>query len=124
MSQDPLIAEQLERQAVVLMESTIPPDVTCDEWRRRRSEVRATPCDHLHETTSRYDRADKQLTFLSVCHVCRTEQVIESVQYEPHFQPHRLGSPTRELSDETAHESGQRRDHDDRRALSPLYRPA
>jgi hypothetical protein len=65
----PSIAQQLERQAVVLMESTIPRDMTCDQWRRRRS-ARAVPCDHLHESTSRHDPVEKLLTFLLVCPVC------------------------------------------------------
>jgi hypothetical protein len=33
----PSIAQQLERQSVVLMQSTIPRDMTCEQWRRRRS---------------------------------------------------------------------------------------
>jgi hypothetical protein len=31
------LAQQLERQSVVLMESTIPRDMTCEQWRRRRA---------------------------------------------------------------------------------------
>jgi hypothetical protein len=45
------------------------------------------PCDHLHDTTSHYDRAGKMLTFLLVCPVCGTETVIETLHYEPHFEP-------------------------------------
>jgi hypothetical protein len=45
-----------------------------------------TPCDHLHETTSRYDSARKLLTFLLVCPVCRTEKVVETLRYEPRFE--------------------------------------
>jgi hypothetical protein len=40
-------------------------------------------CDHLHDTTSRYDAAEKLLTFLRVCRICGIEQVIETLEYEP-----------------------------------------
>jgi hypothetical protein len=40
-------------------------------------------CDHLHDTTSRYDAAEKLLTFLRVCRICGIEQVVETVEYEP-----------------------------------------
>ena len=40
-------------------------------------------CEHLHDTTSRYDAAERVLTFLLVCRSCRTEQVVEAVEYEP-----------------------------------------
>jgi hypothetical protein len=45
------------------------------------------PCNHLHDTTTRYDPAEKVLTFLLVCPVCRTERVLETLPYEPRFQP-------------------------------------
>jgi hypothetical protein len=45
-------------------------------------------CDHLHESTSRYDRAAKLLTFLLICPVCQTEKVIETRDYVPRFEPH------------------------------------
>src|SRR4051794_5127833 len=81
------IAGQLERQSVVLVESTIPRDMTCDQWRRRHSAPsRPVRCDHLHESTSRYDRVKKLLSFLVVCPVCRTEKVIETRHYEPRFE--------------------------------------
>ena len=83
------------------MESTIPPDMTCEEWRPRRSaRLRPVPCDHVHESTSRYDRDLGQLTFLLVCPVCRTEKVIESLAYEPRFQQY----PTTESPGATVHE--------------------
>lgn len=44
-------------------------------------------CDHLYDTTSRYDAAAKLLTFVLVCPVCRTERVIETLQYEPRLVP-------------------------------------
>ncbi|HEX6460339.1 MAG TPA: hypothetical protein VF032_15565 [Thermoleophilaceae bacterium] len=40
-------------------------------------------CDHLHDTTSRYDAAEKLLTFLRVCRTCGIEQVVETLEYEP-----------------------------------------
>jgi hypothetical protein len=77
------ISQQLERQSVIPMESTIPTGITIEQWRRRRS----APCDHLHETTTRYDRVEKVLTFLVVCPVCRTERVLETQRYEPRYRP-------------------------------------
>jgi hypothetical protein len=62
---------------VIHLESTIPP----------------ASCDHLHESTSRYDRAAKLLTFLLVCPVCQTEKVVEAHPYEPRFQPHAATQP-------------------------------
>jgi hypothetical protein len=40
-------------------------------------------CEHLHESTSRYDAAEKVLTFLLVCRTCGIERVIETLDYEP-----------------------------------------
>ena len=40
-------------------------------------------CDHLHDTTSRYDAAEKVLTFLRVCRTCGIEQVVDTLEYEP-----------------------------------------
>ena len=48
--------------------------------------VPAPTCDHLHDTTSRYDHAEKILTFLLVCHACGTEKVVLRVPYEPRFE--------------------------------------
>jgi hypothetical protein len=50
--------------------------------------LRPVPCDHLHDQTSRYDAAKKQLSFLLVCNVCGTEKLVETVPYEPRPQPH------------------------------------
>jgi hypothetical protein len=36
-------------------------------------------CDHLHDSTSRYDAAEKVLSFLLACTMCG----IETVEYEP-----------------------------------------
>jgi hypothetical protein len=43
------------------------------------------PCDHLHDTVSRYDHAAKRLELLLTCPVCETEKVIHSLVYEPRF---------------------------------------
>ena len=40
-------------------------------------------CNHLHDTTSRYDAAAKLLTFLRVCPACRIEEVVDTLEYEP-----------------------------------------
>jgi len=40
-------------------------------------------CDHLHEQTSHYDADAKLLSFVLVCPVCDTEQVVETLSYEP-----------------------------------------
>jgi hypothetical protein len=48
----------------------------------------AALCDHLHDTTSRYDHGEKLLTFLLVCHACRTEKVIVTLPYQPRFEQH------------------------------------
>jgi hypothetical protein len=44
-------------------------------------------CAHLHDTTSRYDTRRKVLTFLLVCPECRTEKVVQTLDYEPSFIP-------------------------------------
>jgi hypothetical protein len=103
------VSQALARQAVVHMESSIPPEMTIEDWRRLRSErrrsargrssrlraaagrvvpLRPEPCDHLHDQTSRYDPVNKQLSFLLVCNVCGTEKLVETRPYEPRFQPH------------------------------------
>jgi hypothetical protein len=40
-------------------------------------------CDHLHETTSRYDHGEKLMALLLVCPVCGTERIIHRLRYEP-----------------------------------------
>jgi hypothetical protein len=109
-----MLTERIERQGVLVFEASIPEGMTIDEWRRRpradrtrrrrRSRTPAdarhlaavpTPtCDHLHDTTSRYDHSAKVLTFLLVCHGCGTEKVIEKLPYEPRFEhePPRLAA--------------------------------
>ena len=71
--------------SVVTMESTIPAEMTIADW-CRRGRPRAERCDHLHESTSRYDQAEKQLHFLLVCPVCKTERVVDTVDYEPQYR--------------------------------------
>jgi hypothetical protein len=90
----PLLAEHLERQSVMVVESTIPGDMTIAEWRTARKGRRA-PCDHLHETTSRYDAERTQLTFLMVCPMCHTERVVHTMDYEPDYKPVQVLRPTR-----------------------------
>jgi hypothetical protein len=43
-------------------------------------------CDHLFDTTSRYDRKRKLLTFLLFCPACETETVVETLRYAPAFR--------------------------------------
>ena len=52
-------------------------------------------CEHLCETTSRYDRAQKELSFLLVCAVCGTEELIDTIGYEPRFTDRAISEPTR-----------------------------
>jgi hypothetical protein len=49
-------------------------------------------CDHLFDPTSRYDTARKLLTFLLVCPVCGTQEIVETLAYEPRFEPTRGSS--------------------------------
>jgi hypothetical protein len=100
------ISQQLESRSVAAIECTIPTEMTIDEWRRLRAArparrrrstgiltaarrvipLQPVPCDHLHDSATRYDHDRKVLTFLLVCPVCRTEKVIESRHYEPRFR--------------------------------------
>ena len=115
MALDRSIADQLEAQSLVWMETSIPLGMTLDEWRqqrpsrsrpRRRRSARPhaeprhlapvpqpSPCDHLCDTTSRYDAAQKLLTFLLVCPTCGAEKPIDTVRYEPRFEPHPSDEP-------------------------------
>ena len=109
MTPDPLITSELERQSVVAMECTIPGEMTVEQWRQLRSQrrratpgrsarlrdaarkvvpLRPAPCDHLHESTTRYDHERKQLSFLLVCPSCRTEKLVQTIPYEPRYEPH------------------------------------
>jgi ribosomal protein L44E len=94
--------------AMNVVECTIPSDMTIEHWRRlRRGGVPTRgnpwslllaaarrvarhgeqPCDHLHDTASRYDQAAKRLELLLTCPLCKTEKVIHSLAYEPRFEP-------------------------------------
>jgi ribosomal protein L44E len=94
--------------AMNVVECTIPSDMTIEQWRRlRRGGVPTRgnprllllaaarrvarhgeqPCDHLHDTTSRYDQAAKRLELLLTCPVCKTEKLVHSLEYEPRFKP-------------------------------------
>ena len=92
-------SEHLLRQSVVPRESTIPPDPTI----ALHVVSLPTPCDHLHDTTTRYDHAQQLLTFLLVCPVCGTEKIVHAQHYEPRFQSSRAseladaGSTVQEL---------------------------
>jgi len=91
-----------------VVECTIPPNMTIEQWRqlrrgnvltrgnpwslllaaaRRVARQGELPCDHLHDTASRYDHAAKRLELLLTCPVCKTGQVIHSLEYEPRFEP-------------------------------------
>jgi hypothetical protein len=70
-------------RGVEIVECTIPTGMTIAQWRRTRS----AGCDHLHDTTTRYDHAAKRLDFLMVCSICGTEKLVESMPYEPRFEP-------------------------------------
>jgi ribosomal protein L44E len=108
-----------------IVECTIPPDMTIEQWRRLRRGSALTqrnpwslllvaarrvarhaeqPCDHLHETASRYDHAAKRLELLLTCPVCKTEKVIHSLAYEPRFEPSGATvHPLRRREGETLH---------------------
>ena len=90
-----LISERLESQSVARMDCTIPGELTIDEWRRQRrpSSPASAACDHLHDSTSRYDHERKQLTFLLVCPECGTEKVVDSIPYEPRYTPQAQPEP-------------------------------
>ena len=88
MTIDSSIRRQVVGQSVVPMECTVPPDMTIEQWRwecSARSQRMA--CEHIHDTTSRYDPLEQLLTFVLVCPVCGTERVIETLHYAPCFQP-------------------------------------
>jgi hypothetical protein len=76
--------------AMNIVECTIPPDMTIEQWRRLRRGIALTqrnpwslllvaarrvarhgeqPCDHLHDTASRHDHATKRLELPLTCPV-------------------------------------------------------
>jgi hypothetical protein len=42
-------------------------------------------CEHLCDTTSPYDHDQKELSFLFACVLCGTEELVETIRYEPRF---------------------------------------
>jgi hypothetical protein len=44
-------------------------------------------CEHLHDTTTRYDQHRQLLVFVLVCPQCRTERVVETLEYAPRYVP-------------------------------------
>jgi hypothetical protein len=55
-------------------------------------------CDHLHDSTSRYDAAKKIMTLLLVCRTCGIERVVETFEYEPKPVWTRPGTAPRQLA--------------------------
>jgi hypothetical protein len=55
-------------------------------------------CEHLHDSTSRYDAAAKVMTFLLVCRTCGIERVVETLEYEPRPVWSRPGAAPRQLT--------------------------
>jgi hypothetical protein len=45
-------------------------------------------CDHLYESTSRYDADRELLSFLLVCPVCEIEEIVQIIEYAPSFVAH------------------------------------
>jgi hypothetical protein len=103
MTPTPSNSRAIDAQSIASMECTIPGDMTIQQWRRQRSARQrpARPCDHLHDTTTRYDPVEKQLSFLVVCAACGTERLVETQHYEPRFTPH--PAPESPASGETVH---------------------
>ena len=54
--------------------------------RRRERDLSYGMCDHLYDTTSRYDRDRRLLTFVLFCPACETETVVETLRYAPAFR--------------------------------------
>lgn len=124
------ISQEIGRQSVDTVECAFPAVMTIEQLRRqrtsrgrpeRRHKTQLMPsaprvvslwpeaCDHLHESTSRYDHTRKLLTFLLVCPVCRTEKVVETQHYEPRFEPYPAPQPP-EPGGATIHQLPVRRD--------------
>jgi hypothetical protein len=53
---------------------------------RRGRDLPCGMCDHLFETTSRYDHEREVLTFLLFCPACETETVVDTLRYAPAFR--------------------------------------
>ena len=55
-------------------------------------------CDHLHDSTSRYDAAEKVMALLLVCPTCGIERVVETLEYEPRPVWTNAGTAPRQLA--------------------------
>jgi hypothetical protein len=58
--------------------------MTIEQWRRERADP---ACGAFHETTTRYDREAKRLDLFLLCPRCGTARRIESLDYDPRFDP-------------------------------------
>jgi hypothetical protein len=58
----------------------------------------ARRCRHIHESTTLYDRDQKQLSFLLVCRVCGTERLVLGSRTNPALSLSRPGSSRREAT--------------------------
>jgi hypothetical protein len=67
-------------------------------------QLERAPCDHMHESTTRYNRHEKRLTFLLVCWTCGIEKVVETVHYQPRFEPHPATLPAHESAASNVHQ--------------------
>ena len=59
-----------------------------EDKRRRARDLPCVMCNHLFDTTSRYDRERRRLTFVLFCPACETETVVETLRYAPAFRQH------------------------------------
>jgi hypothetical protein len=109
--------EHLTLQSVVPIECAERGEASVARRRRRRSvgssprrrsptvlvgpwcdvSLRAT-CNHMHDSTTRYDHDQKLLSFLLVCPICGIERVVETMKYEPRFH----SAPAPEPADASA----------------------
>jgi hypothetical protein len=59
-----------------------------EDKRRRERDLPWAMCAHLFDTTSRYDRERRLLTFVLFCPTCETETIVETLRYAPSFRRH------------------------------------
>ena len=121
----PVVTPRLERQSVVALECSNPDGMIVEEGGRSRPSrgrtkrenadrglaaarpnagPRRAPCDHMHESTTRYDRHEKRLTFLLFCPTCGIEKVVETLHYQPRFEPHPAPLPAHESVTSNVHQ--------------------
>jgi hypothetical protein len=55
-------------------------------------------CDHLHDSTSRYDAAETVMALLLLCQTCGIERVVETLEYEPRPVWTSAGAAPRQLA--------------------------